>query len=319
MKKIVLNERELWRVVRDLIEIESSNPSLVEGGKGEWEISEYIENYLKTLRIEVVTQEVREGRKNVIGVLKGKGGKALILNGHMDTVGAEGMEIEPFNPKFENGKIYGRGSIDMKGGLAGMLLAVEAILKAGLVLKGDLILSFVVDEEYESAGTEFLVREFKADSAIVCEPTDLKIGLAHKGFAWIRLEILGKSAHGSKPEKGVDAIVKAGKFLYELENFSKNVLSKKVNPLLGSPSIHASFIKGGKELSSYPDYCEIKLERRTIPEENIEEVKKDIDEILRNISEVDKDFKGKFEIFFSRPPLLIPKKEEIVFFPFRGI
>ncbi len=308
-----MNEKELLKVVRDLIEIDSSNPSLAEGGKGEREISEYIENYLKVLGIKVITQAVRPDRKNVIGILKGKrGGKTLLLNGHMDTVGAEGMEIEPFNPKFDDGNIFGRGSIDMKAGLAGMMLAVESILRANLELKGDLLLSFVVDEEYESAGTECLVKDFKADSAIVCEPTNLKIGLAHKGFAWIKVEIFGKSAHGSRPEEGVDAIVKAGKFLNELENFSKNVLSKKESPLLGSPSIHASIIRGGKGLSIYPDYCEIKLERRTIPEETIEGIEKEMEEILKNISEMDKDFKSKFEIFFNRSPLLISKEEEIV-------
>jgi len=312
-EKILINQKELLKVIMDLIAIESTNPCLVEGGKGEKEISEYIENYLRNLGLEVFTQEVKPERKNVIGVLKGKGeGKALLLNGHMDTVGGEGMDIEPFTPKFENGKVFGRGSIDMKAGLAGMLIAVDSILKNNLEIKGNLILSFVVDEEYESIGTEALVKEFKADSAIVCEPTNLKIGIAHKGFSWIKVEIFGKSAHGSKPEEGVDAIVKAGKFLWEMENFYRVLTSTKRNELLGSPSIHASLIKGGKELSTYPDYCEIKLERRTIPGEIEREIKGEMEEIFKRVTKDDKDFRGKFEIFFSRPPLIISKEEDIV-------
>lgn len=313
IEKFLVNERELLKTITELIRIESTNPSLVEGGKGEREISEFIGNYLRNRGLMVFTQEVNSERKNVIGVLKGKGGgRTLLLNGHMDTVGVEGMDIEPFIPRFENGKVFGRGSLDMKAGLAGMLVVVDTILKKNLELKGDLILSFVVDEEFESIGTEMLVKKIKADSAIVCEPTNLKIGIAHKGFSWIKVEIFGKSAHGSCPEEGVDAIVKAGKFLWGMENFSKNFLSIKRHELLGSPSIHASLIKGGKELSTYPDYCEIKLERRTIPGESYDEVRKEMDEIFKSVSKDDMNFRGKFEIFFSRPFLVISQKEEIV-------
>lgn len=312
MKKLI-EQKKLLNVLMNLISIDSTNPSLVGNGKGEKEISEYIEDYLRRKGIDVVTQDVESGRKNVIGILKGKGrGRTLMLNGHLDTVGSEGMEVSPFSPKFENGKVYGRGSIDMKAGLAGMIISAETILREKIELKGDLILAFVVDEEYESKGTELLVKSFKADSAIVCEPTNLKIGIAHKGFTWVKVEIFGKSAHGSRPEEGVDAIVKAGKFLFELERFSKSVLSQKKHPLLGSPSIHASLIKGGKELSTYPDYCEIKLERRNIPGESIDEIKEEIDMILKNISKNDRDFVSKFEVLFSRPPLVISKNEEIV-------
>lgn len=181
--KFRVNGRELLKIITELIRIESTNPSLVEGGKGEREISEFIENYLRHCGLMVFTQKVNSERKNVIGVLKGKGGgKTLLLNGHMDTVGVEGMDIEPFIPRFENGKIFGRGSLDMKAGLAAMLVVVDTILKKNLELKGDLIFSFVVDEEFGSVGTEMLVKEIKADSAIVCESTNLKIGIAHEGF-----------------------------------------------------------------------------------------------------------------------------------------
>lgn len=311
--RIAVDEKGLLNILMNLISLDSTNPSLVSGGKGEKEISEYIENYLKSKGIDVVIQEVEPDRKNVIGILKGKGGgRTLMLNGHMDTVGSEGMEILPFSPRLENGRVYGRGSIDMKAGLAGMMISAETILREKIELKGDLILAFVVDEEYESKGTEFLVKSFKADSAIVCEPTNLKIGVAHKGFAWLKVEVFGKSAHGSKPEEGVDAIVKAGKFLWELEKYSRNVLTMKSHNLLGSPSVHASFIRGGRELSTYPDYCEIKLERRTIPGETIDILKEEIGEILQGISKSDKDFRGRFEIFFSRSPHVISEKEEVV-------
>jgi acetylornithine deacetylase len=235
-----------------------------------------------------------------------------MLNGHIDTVGIKGMKIDPFCPKYENGRVYGRGSLDMKAGLTAMLIAVDTIVNSGIELKGNVIFAFVGDEEYKSKGTEFLIKEFSADGAIVCEPTNLDIGIAHKGFAWIKVEVFGKLAHGSRPLEGVDAIVKAGKFLTELEDFEREILSKKNHKFLGAPSIHASRIHGGKELSTYPDYCIIDLERRTLPGEDENIIYRELINLIERISEKDKDFKAKLEIFFTRSALEIDEKELIV-------
>lgn len=175
-----------------------------------------------------------------------------------------------------------------------------------------MILAFVADEEYGSLGTEALVRDYSADAAIICEPTNLQICITHKGFAWIRVEIFGKAAHGSRPVEGIDAIVKAGKFLVELENLGKNILTQKKHQLLSLPSIHASLIKGGTELSTYPDYCKIELERRTIPGETVESVKGEIKALIDQISLEDEQFNGKFDVFFYRPPFEVSRDDFIV-------
>ena len=235
-----------------------------------------------------------------------------MLNGHTDTVGITRMDIEPLNPVFRDGKVYGRGSFDMKGGLAAMIIAVKTIIDAGLKPKGDVILAFVADEEYLSLGTEVLVREYPADAAILCEPTNLKVCIAHKGFAWIKVEIFGKAAHGSRPDRGIDAIVKAGKFLARIEELGKDVLIQKKHPLLGSPSIHASLIKGGTELSTYPDYCLIELERRFIPGESAKTIEAEMQTLIDDLASKDEQFKAKCEVSFSRPPLEVARDHEIV-------
>jgi acetylornithine deacetylase/succinyl-diaminopimelate desuccinylase family protein len=235
-----------------------------------------------------------------------------MLNGHTDTVGITGMEIEPLNPVFREGKIFGRGSFDMKGALGAMIMAAKSINDSGLKLKGDVILAFVTDEEYRSLGTEILVKDFRADAAVICEPTHLKICIAHKGFAWIKVAIFGKAAHGSRPDKGIDAIVKAGKFLAGIENLGADLLSRKPHPLLGSPSIHASLIKGGIELSTYPDYCLIELERRTMPAESVDSIEKEMKTLIDDLSSRDAQFKAEFEISFYRPHLEISKNHLIV-------
>jgi acetylornithine deacetylase len=310
---MIIDERELLQALQDLIRIESVNPELAGMGNGEYLIAKHIGKNLATMGLEVHYQEIKPKRVNVIGVLKGSGkGKALMLNGHTDTVGITRMDIEPLNPVFREGKVYGRGSFDMKGGLAAMIIAVKTIIDAGLKPKGDVILAFVADEEYLSLGTEVLVREYPADAAILCEPTNLKVCIAHKGFAWIKVEIFGKAAHGSRPDRGIDAIVKAGKFLTRIEELGKGALIQKKHPLLGSPSIHASLIKGGTELSTYPDYCLIELERRFIPGESAKTIEAEMQTLIDDLTSKDEQFKAKCEVTFSRPPLEVARDHEIV-------
>ncbi len=313
MDSLKINEDQLLELLQDLIKIKSVNPTLVKEGQGESEIAEYIGNRLEQIGLSVKYQEIEKNRKNVISILKGTGnGKTMMLNGHLDTVSITGMEIEPFNPIYKKGKVYGRGAYDMKGGLAAMIVAVQAIVESCIKLKGDVILAFVADEEYASIGTEESLKEYSADAAIVCEPTNLNIALAHKGFAWIKVNVHGRAAHGSLANFGIDAIVKAGKFLVKIEELEKEILSQKKHPLCGSPSVHASLINGGIELSTYPDHCKIELERRTLPEETLEIVDKEIKDIISELCLNDNQFKADHEIFFYRPGLEILKDESIV-------
>ncbi len=200
----------------------------------------------------------------------------------------------------------------MKAGVAALIMAVQSIIEAGIKLKGDVILTLVADEEYASIGTETVVDEYTADAAIICEPTDLDIVIAHKGFAWTKIEIFGHAAHGSLPHRGVDAIVKAGKVLAAIDELGETGLKKKTHPSLGSPSIHASLIEGGTGLSTYPDYCKIELERRNLPGEDRKLVTEEIQGLLQNIQLKDDQFKADFEVFFFRPAFEISPDQPIV-------
>lgn len=313
MKEISIHTDKLRILLEELIRIDSVNPSLSDKGTGELNIARYLGEYLKTLGLDVSYQELEENRVNVIGILKGTGGgRSLMLNGHTDTVSIERMEIEPFKPENKDGRIYGRGAFDMKSGIAAQIMAVQSLIESGRKLKGDVLLTFVADEEYASIGTEAIVKDYSADAAIICEPTDLEIIIAHKGFAWAKIEVFGQAAHGSLPEQGVDAIVKAGKVLTAIENLSNTALIHKTHPLLGSPSIHASLISGGIELSTYPDYCKIELERRTLPGEDRTTAVEEIQRMLEKIQSKDEQFKADFDVFFYRPALEVSRDQAIV-------
>jgi acetylornithine deacetylase len=199
----------------------------------------------------------------------------------------------------------------MKGGLTAIISAIKALKDSGFKPNGDVLFAGVSDEEYASIGAEELVKEYKADAVMLCEPSSMDIRIAHKGFAWIKIAVHGKAAHGSKPELGVDAIVKVGKVLVEVEKLGVS-LKRKQHALLGSPSIHASLIKGGIELSTYPDLCEIQLERRTIPGEDRDTVNSEMRELLAGIRGEDKDFCADYDLFFYRPHLEISRTEPIV-------
>jgi acetylornithine deacetylase/succinyl-diaminopimelate desuccinylase family protein len=311
--RIAVDEKELMTLLRQLIAINSVNPCLGSGSTGETEIAGYIADRFQQMGLNVKTQTMGPDRINVIGILEGTGeGPTLMLNGHTDTVTANAMEIEPFTPKVSDGKVYGRGALDMKGGVAAQIMAVQAIVKSGIQLKGNVLLACVADEEYMSIGTEKLLEEFKADAAVICEPTDLTITTAHKGFAWTTVEVFGKAAHGSRPSEGIDAIIKAGKFLAELEKLNQDIFPLKIHPLLGLPSLHASMIKGGTEWSTYPDYCKIELERRTLPGETRGFVQKEMQTILDNIKKFDPDFEAKQEMVCFRQPFEITTDRKIV-------
>ena len=203
-------------ILKKLVKINSVNPDIGDG-PGETKIAEEIARMLDSDGLEVQTQKLSGDRVNVIGILRGEGGgRSLMLSGHMDTVGVEGMEIPPFDPVVKDGNLHGRGSCDMKGGLAGIISAAKAIAKSKIRLKGDLYVSGVADEEYVSVGTEALVEKYKTDGAVVGEPTRMGVGVAHMGYLWLEVETRGRTAHGSVPERGHDAIVDMARIVSEI-------------------------------------------------------------------------------------------------------
>jgi acetylornithine deacetylase len=193
----------------------------------------------------------------------------------------------------------------MKGGVAAMIDAARLARERGFDA-GRLVVAAVVDEEFASIGADALVTRWKADAAVVTEPTDLKIGIAHKGFAWASIETHGLAAHGSRPLDGRDAIFRMGRVLQRLERLDRELQSRPSHPLLGTGSLHASIIEGGRELSSYPDRCRLHLERRTLPAESGESLRTEAEEILRDLRREDAEFSATLELTFSRPAYEIP-------------
>ena len=276
------------------------NPSLVSGAAGEAPIAEAIASHLRQLGLDAETQDVAPGRPNVVGVLQGsRPGRSLMFCGHTDTVGVAGMAA-PFEAEERDGRIYGRGSQDMKGGVAAMIDAARLARERGFDA-GRLIIAAVVDEEYASIGADALVTKWTADAAVVTEPTDLQIGIAHKGFAWASVETHGRAAHGSRPRDGRDAILRMGRVLQRLERLDRELQTFPPHPLIGTASPHASLIDGGRELSSYPDRCRLQVERRTVPGETGEAFRAETESIVRELVEEDPEFTADIVLMFSRP------------------
>ena len=177
--------------------------------------------------------------------------------------------------------------------------------------KGRIVIAAVVDEEYASIGADALVSQWTADGAIVTEPTDLQVGVAHKGFAWATIETRGRAAHGSRPADGRDAIVRMGRVLKRLERLDANLQAVPPHRLVGTGSLHASIINGGEELSSYPDRCVLQLERRTVPGETGETFGSEIEAMLTDLRREDPEFEGWGTVRFSRPPYEVPVSHDL--------
>lgn len=289
------------QLARDLVAIDSVNPSLVPGAAGEGEIASAIAAHMRRIGLDVVMQEAAPGRPNVIGILEGRApGRSLMLCGHVDTVGVDGMDA-PFAPEIRDDRLYGRGSQDMKGGLAAMIDAARVAIDRGFAC-GRLIIAAVVDEEYASIGADALVKDWTADGAVVTEPTDLQVAIGHKGFAWIDIVTHGRAAHGSRPRDGRDAIMRMGRVLQRLEALDRKLQSGTPHPILGTGSLHASVVSGGRELSSYPDVCRLQMERRTVGEESGEAALDEVSAILEALAREDPEFEARAHLRFTRPP-----------------
>jgi acetylornithine deacetylase len=297
-------------LLRHLVSIDSVNPSLVAGARGEGAIAAVVAEHMRRIGLAVEIQEVAAGRPNVIGVLEGRSsGRSLMFCGHLDTVGTDGMD-RPFAPDENGGRLYGRGAQDMKGGVAAMIDAARVVAERGLG-RGRLIVAAVVDEEYASIGADALVSAWTADAAVVTEPTDLNIGIGHKGFAWLEIETRGRAAHGSRPKDGRDAIMRMGRVLGRLEALDRDLQSRPSHPIMATGSLHASIINGGREWSSYPDRCHLQVERRTIAGEDGDGALNEMQQILDALATNDPEFEASARLNFSRPPYEVASDHEL--------
>ena len=293
-----------------LVAIESINPDLGVGGSGEMELARFVAGWCERAGLETALSEPAAGRPNVVAIARGSGnGRSLMLNAHMDTVGVAGM-TDPFVARLEGGRLYGRGAGDMKGSLAACMLVTAEAARRGL--SGDLILTAVADEEVASVGTEAVASSLQADAAIVTEPTDMRVAVAHRGFVHLEIETTGRAAHGSRPDLGIDAIAKMGRVLVGVEELDRRLRASPTHPYLGSGSVHASLVEGGQEYSSYPARCVVQAERRTIPNESVELVVAEIQGILDRAATADAAFSGGVRALASREPFEVEEDADVV-------
>jgi acetylornithine deacetylase len=290
-------------LTRELVRIDSRNPSLVARGPGEANVAQALASVLDAWGFRVEVVDAAPGRPNVIARIGTPGGRTLMFNGHLDVVGVDGMTHDPWSAD-ANGhadRLYGRGSSDMKAGIAAMCAAAA---RAGeSALDGEIIVAAVADEEYESIGTRSLVeRGVRADGAIVTEPTRLAIMPAHLGFVWANVTTYGRAAHGSRWDIGVDAIRHAGILLAELDRMDDEELPTRGHALLGRPSVHASLISGGTGMSTYPDSCTVRIERRTIPGESPEGVRRELESACSRARARQPKFRANVDVTFAQEP-----------------
>ncbi len=287
------DDNYIRNTLRTLVGINSINPDLVPGAPGEGDIARFIAAELSDMGVEPDLTEIAPRRFNVTAKLTSTGtGNSLLFNAHMDTVGIDGM-ADPFSAREDNGRIYGRGAVDMKGGIAAILGAVKALQDKAITLGGDLYLAFVADEEYLSIGTEAVVSDMRADAAIVAEPSGLAVCTAHKGFGLFEIETTGVAAHGGGYQGGVDANTHMARIAVELEKLQNRLRSERSHPLLGSATIHVPLISGGAQLFMYSPRCVMHVERRTLPGETREAVEREIEDIIADLAQGDPTFNAK--------------------------
>lgn len=307
-----IDRNYLLETLQSLVRIDSTNPSLSTTGAGESEIAAFVADGLLQLGMDVQIHETEPGRPSVVGVYQGKaGGRSLMLNAHTDTVGVDGM-ADPFSARIDNGRLFGRGSQDMKGSLAACMSAVKALVDEKFDLRGQLLVAAVADEEFASIGTTDIASRYPVDGAIVTEPTNLDLCLAHKGFIWLEVVVWGKAAHGSRFEDGIDANMLAGRLLGELDKLEQDLRNRAAHPLVGPPSMHVATVHGGTEWSTYAERCVVQIERRTIPGEEERGVVAEITSILDQLSASDPEFRAELSVELVRDPFEVAPNVPLV-------
>lgn len=308
-------ENDIILVLSKLVEINSINPTQ-SSGPGEDEIAEFVAQYVKKLGLKPETQPVGHNRKNVVAVIPGvRHENPLLLNGHLDTVGVEGID-NPFSLRREGDRLYGLGAYDMKGSVAVMLLLAGYLSQHKPPV--DILLTFVADEEDKSLGMEYLVEKWLPERStlpiggVFLEPTEQDIGVSHKGFVWYEIEVIGKGAHGSRPAEGIDAILPLNAALAELSRIQTEQLSDKGDPLLGRASLHAGIIEGGTALSVIPSRSRLQWERRTLPGESHKEFDLELEQVIQAVRNMPGNHKVRGREIFARPPYEVSHQAHIV-------
>lgn len=296
-----------------LVRTKSINPAFGDGPDcNESAIAEQLTAVMGALGMDTSVYEAEPHRPSVVGRLRGRGGgRSLMLYGHVDTVGVEGMR-DPLSGEIRNGRLYGRGAYDMKGGLAACLGAVKALRDAGVSLSGDVLIAGVADEEVASIGMAEVLRHVRADAAVVTESTEMRVCLAHKGFCWVEVETIGRAAHGSRFELGIDANMRMGRFLARLDRLERDLRGRTAHRLVGPPSLHAAVLRGGTGTSTYAERCRLEIERRTIPGETEKQVLDEIRAITDALAAEDSSFRATVRPMLTRSSFEVDPAAPIV-------
>lgn len=302
----------ITRSLAELVRTNSINPAFGDGSTNERAVASVLGAQLRALGMEVTEYAAQPERVSVVGRLRGRGGgRSLMLYGHIDTVGVEGM-TDPFSAAVRDGRMYGRGAYDMKCGVAACLGAVRALRDADVRLDGDVVIAGVADEEVASIGMSEVLRHVRTDAAVVTEPTELRVCLAHKGFCWIEVETFGRAAHGSRFQEGIDANMRMGRFLALLDVLERELRGRTPHPLVGPPSLHAAVLRGGTGTSTYADRCRLEIERRTVPGESEAQVVGEIQDIIDRLARADETFRARVRPFLTRDSFEIGSDAPIV-------
>jgi acetylornithine deacetylase len=299
---------DVVQLLDQLVRADSTNPTLQPGGAGEGEVARLLAERMDRAGLAVETWDAAPGRPNVVGRLAGRGGgRSLMFCGHTDVVGGS---AEQFRPQLRDGRMYGRGSNDMKGGIAAAVVAVERLAQ-GERPAGDVMLAWVIDEEWASLGAESLVERHRADAALLPEQTDLDVVFAHGGFVWYDLVSGGRESAGGEPQHGKDGIALAGEVLSGIIALDRE-LEARSTPEWGRPNLHASTIRGGQSYPSYPAECVIGVERCLMPGESVAQSHAEIEGLLDRARAADARFEGRAQVVIAREPVLLDRAEPIV-------
>jgi acetylornithine deacetylase/succinyl-diaminopimelate desuccinylase family protein len=303
-----VDSEELTSLAQDIVRIPS-----VYGD--EEKVALFLANKFKQWGFEVTVDEVLPRRPNVYAVLRGKSeSPTLMYNGHMDVVPpGDGWTEDPYSGLLRGGRLYGRGAADMKGPLASMMIAANALKRAQVELKGDLVITAVVGEEENQKGTlQVADRKMRADFAVVGEPTELKVCIAHKGDVTYEITTAGKAAHASVLHQGMNAIYKMRRIIEAIEKFSVELEARRSHPLLGTATISVGTIEGGTISSAVPAFCKIMVDRRTLPDEGGEKGKAELEGLVEKLRRDDSDLVAHVKTVVDALPMEIPEDHDLV-------
>ena len=299
---------DVVELLASLVAADSTNPVLEEGGAGEAETAAILASAMERAGLEVDIWDAAPGRPNVVGRLRGTGGgRSLMFCGHTDVVAGT---PEQFRPDIRDGRMYGRGTNDMKGGIAAAVVAAERLAR-GTRPAGDVLLAWVIDEEWASVGAEALVERHRADAAVLPEQTDLEVVFAHGGFVWYDVVSMGKESAGGEPQHGRDGIALAGSFLTGIIELDRELATRETAEW-GRPNVHASTITGGQNYPSYPAQCVIGVERCLMPGETVAQAHAEIERLLERARAADERFEGTSRVVIAREPVMLGHDHPVV-------